>query len=108
MKALIFAAGKGVRMMPLTAEKPKPLLEVLGRPLLERIIEVLPREIVEIVLVVGYKGDMIRGRFGHSFGGRRIAYVEQAEQLGTGDALMLCKHAIEPGERFLVVYADDL
>ena len=56
MKALIFAAGKGVRMMPLTADRPKPLLEVAGKSILERVFETLPPEITEIVLVVGYKG----------------------------------------------------
>jgi NDP-sugar pyrophosphorylase family protein len=108
MKALIFAAGKGVRMLPLTADKPKPLLEVLGKPLLAHIMEALPPEITEIILVVGYKSEMIKERFGDEFGGRKITYVEQKEQLGTGDALWVCRSYIGPGERFLVVYADDL
>lgn len=108
MKALVFAAGKGVRMMPLTADRPKPLLELLGKPLLEHVLETLPEDIAEIVLVVGYKGDMIRERFGDSFRGRKITYVEQKEQLGTGDALVACRPQIVSGEKFLVIYADDV
>jgi NDP-sugar pyrophosphorylase family protein len=108
MKALIFAAGKGVRMMPLTAEKPKPLLELMGKSLLERVFDTLPEEITEVVLVVGYRGEMIRDKFGDSFNGRKITYVEQKEQLGTGNALMACRSNINPGEYFLIIYADDI
>jgi NDP-sugar pyrophosphorylase family protein len=108
MKALIFAAGRGIRMMPLTDDRPKPLLELMGKPLLTRIIESLPAEITELVLVVGYKGEMIRSYFGGETEGRKITYIEQKEQLGTGDALMSCRALIGEGERFLVLYADDM
>lgn len=108
MKALIFAAGKGVRMLPLTADKPKPLLDILGKPMLAHTLEALPPEITEVILVVGYRGEMIRERFGGEFQGKKITYVEQKEQLGTGDALWVCRSHINPGERFLVVFADDL
>lgn len=95
-------------MRPLTLEKPKPLLEVLGRPLLAHIIESLPADITEIILVVGYKGDMIKEHFGAEFQGRKISYVEQKKPLGTGDALMACKPLVAGEKRFLVVYADDI
>jgi NDP-sugar pyrophosphorylase family protein len=108
MKALIFAAGRGVRMLPLTAEKPKPLLELMGKSLLERVFDTLPEEITEVVLVVGYRGEMIRDKFGDSFQGRKITYVEQKEQLGTGNALMACRSNIGAGEYFLIIYADDI
>lgn len=108
MKALIFAAGRGVRMMPLTAERPKPLIEVSGKPLIARILGVLPKEVSEVFVLVGYKGEMIKEYLGQEFEGRKIVYVQQDEQLGTGNALMLFKDIIAPGERFLVVYADDL
>lgn len=108
MKALIFAAGRGVRMQPLTDGTPKPMLRVAGKPLLEHIIASLPEEITELVIVVGYKGGAIRDYFGGEWQGRRITYLEQQEQLGTGHALMLAKELLAPGEKFLVVYADDL
>lgn len=108
MKALVFAGGKGVRMMPLTTEVPKPLVRVLGKPLLLRTFEALPDEISEVIVVVGYRGDMIREYFGAEWNGKKIAYVEQREQLGTGHALLLCRELVGEGERFFVIYADDL
>lgn len=95
-------------MMPLTEDKPKPLLELMGKPLIVHIIEALPSAITELVLVVGYKGEMIREHLGQEFGGRKITYIEQKEQLGTGDALMSCRPMIGAGERFLILYADDM
>lgn len=95
-------------MMPLTADRPKPLLELLGKPLLEHILEVLPEAVTEVLIVVGYKGEMIREYFGNEWHGKTITYVDQKEQLGTGDALWACRSYIEPGERFLIIYADDL
>ena len=108
MKAVIFAAGKGTRMQPLTFEKPKPLLEILGRPILERSFEALPDAVTEAIVVVGYKGDMIRAHFGAEFQGRKIEYLEQDPQLGTWNALTLAKPRIEGEEKFLVVNGDDI
>lgn len=107
MKAVILAAGEGQRMRPLTLETPKPLLEVADKPLLEHIIDALPQEIDEIILVVGYLKDQIIKRFGKQFGRFKIRYVEQGEKLGNGHALFLCKDLLL-GERFLVLFADDL
>ena len=55
MKAVILAAGEGIRMRPLTLTKPKPMLEVLGKPLLQHILEALPDAINEIIIVIGYR-----------------------------------------------------
>lgn len=95
-------------MMPLTAETPKPLLKIMGKPLLVHVLEALPKEVTEVILVVGYKSEMIKEYFGSEFEGRKITYVQQQEQLGTGDALWSCRSYLEPGERFFIVYADDL
>ncbi|MDP3901594.1 MAG: sugar phosphate nucleotidyltransferase [bacterium] len=108
MKAIILAAGEGIRMRPLTLEKPKPLLEVTGKPLLRHIYESLPDVIDEVVLVVGYKGDLIKKHFGSEFAGKKISYVEQLEKLGTAHALGLCRPHLSEGEKFLLLYADDL
>ncbi|MDD5050184.1 MAG: nucleotidyltransferase family protein [Candidatus Pacebacteria bacterium] len=108
MKAVIIAAGVGKRMQPLTLTTPKPLLTVLGKTLLERVFDVLPNEITEMIIVIGYKGDMIQAKFGNSYKGKKIDYVEQKEQKGTAHALELCRHLLTKGERFLVMYADDI
>ncbi len=95
-------------MLPLTLEKPKPLLEVAGKPLLCRIWEALPDQVDEVILVIGYKGDMIKKYFGNEFLGKRVVYVEQQEQKGTAHALHLCQPHLRAGERFFFLFADDL
>ena len=108
MKALILAAGEGKRMMPLTKDMPKPILTVLGKPLLEHIFESLPDEIDTIILVVGYKREIIEQHFGDHFGDKKIIYVVQNGFSGTADALKLCRPLLKDGERFLLTYADDI
>jgi len=108
MKAVILAAGKGTRMRPLTLETPKPMVDVLGKPLLHHIIDSLPAEIAELILVVGYKQEQIRAYFGDSFEGRKVTYVEQKERLGTAHALFQAQPHLTKGERFLFMFADDL
>ena len=108
MKAIILAAGEGKRMRPLTLTTPKPMIPVLGKPLLHHIVDSLPKEITTVIFVVGYKGDQIRGYFGKTFEGREIIYVEQNEPLGTGHALELCRPHIREGERFFFMIGDDL
>ena len=107
MKAVILAAGEGVRMRPLTNNCPKPMIKILGKPLLHHIIEALPDEVNELILVVGYLGDQIEKYFGKQFGRFKIKYVRQKEKLGTGHALHLCKKFLGR-EKFLMLYADDL
>ncbi len=108
MKAIILAAGEGIRMRPLTLTKPKPLLEVNGRPILAHIISNLPEEVNELVLVVGYLGEQIINYCGNEFLGKHIDYVWQKQKLGTFHALKLCEPFIRKGERFFVLFADDI
>lgn len=108
MKVIILAAGEGRRMMPLTKDTPKPMLRVLGKPLLEYIFESLPDEIDTIILVVGYKRELIEGYFGGYFSNKKIVYVVQEGVSGTADALKLCRPLLGADERFLLMYADDL
>ena len=107
MQAVIPAAGEGIRMRPLTLTKPKPLLEVNGKPLLQHIIEALPEEIEEVIIVVGYLGQQIVDFCGERFCEKKITYVWQKEKTGTARALQLCKPFLRPG-KFLFANADDL
>lgn len=106
MQAVILAAGEGKRMLPLTLERPKPLLEVSGKPILEHILEALPPEVTEVILVVGYKREMIKDYFGESFCGRKISYVVQEKVEGTMKALELTRPLLSG--RFLLMNADDI
>lgn len=94
-------------MRPLTNDRPKPMIKILGKPLLHHIFDALPDEVDEVILVVGYLGDQIEKYFGKRFGRFNIKYIRQKEKLGTGHALHLCKKFLGR-ERFLMLYADDL
>ncbi len=107
MQCVILAAGEGTRMRPLTLEYPKPLIEVCGKPLLAHIIDALPHVVDEVIVVVGYKGEMIRSHFGESYGKRRMRYVVQENPKGgTADALFAARALI--AGKFLVMYGDDI
>ncbi len=74
---MILAAGRGNRLLPLTAEIPKCMVEVGGEPLLERALNALALHGVnEAVIVIGYKGEVVRDRLGTCFAGIDIEYVE--------------------------------
>ena len=80
MQAVIMAAGKSTRTWPLTLTRPKPLLPVMGAPLLSHQLRALKGIADEAVIVIGYLGDMIREQFGETFEGISIRYIEQREQ----------------------------
>ncbi|MDP2816140.1 MAG: sugar phosphate nucleotidyltransferase [Rectinemataceae bacterium] len=106
MQAVILAAGKGTRMKELTQSVPKPMLLVNGKTLIEHKLDVLPPEVSEVILIIGYQGNVIREYFKDEFGGRRISYVEQEELNGTAGALWLAKPLLT--DRFVVMMGDDL
>lgn len=106
MKAVIMAAGQSTRTYPLTLTRPKPLLPVANKTILERQLDALPPAVSGVVLVVGYRSEMIRERFGSAYGRLSIEYVEQTERLGTGHAILQCARYIEGP--FLAMNGDDL
>lgn len=106
MKAVILAAGEGTRMRPLTLEKPKPLLEVFGKPLIQYTFEALPDSVDEVIVIVNYKEEKIRAFLGSSFMGKKVTYVVQDELNGTAGALWKAKDLLT--EKFLVVMSDDM
>lgn len=93
MECVVLAAGEGRRMRPLTANRPKVMLPLANRPILEHLI-IAARDagITEFILVVGYREREVRSCFGKGERlGVRIRYVPQRHQLGTGDALKACE-----------------
>ena len=107
LKAVILAAGEGVRMRPLTNNRPKPLVEVGGKPLLYYTFRALPKEVTEVAVVVGYLAEQVQEYFGTKYERFTITYVHQAEKRGTAHALGLCREFLGDG-RFILLYADDL
>ncbi len=106
MKALVLAAGEGKRLRPLTEDRPKPMVLLNGRPLLEYILDELPDAITELIMIVGYHGEKLREHFGSSYKGKPITYVEQKERLGTGHAVLLAKDVLT--EKFFLLNGDDI
>ena len=93
-------------MGALTEDRPKPMLEVAGKTLLEHKFDALPDEVEEIILIVGYLGGKIQERFGGDYNGKRILYVEQEILDGTMGALAQAKDILK--DRFIVMMGDDL
>lgn len=111
MKAMILAAGFGTRLRPLTEEVPKPLVPVLGRPLIEHTIEMLAAAgIYEIVINLHHLPEMLPQALGKgSHLGVSIEYVVEEEGiLGTGGGIHGARHLLDNGETFVVINGDIL
>jgi len=108
MKAAILAGGYGKRLRPLTTEKPKPLVEVAGKPILVWQIEWLKKHgINEIVLLVGYLKEKIIEYIGSgSKFGVKVTYIVEDKPLGTGGAIKNSEHVLSSEESFIVVNGD--
>jgi len=93
-KAMILAAGQGTRVRPLTKYTPKPMVPILGKPVLEYLIEHLARYgIRQIMVNVAFNHWKIENHFGDgSRWGASIRYVHEEQPLGTGGALGLLPH----------------
>lgn len=105
---VIMAGGLGRRLRPLTEDRPKPMLPVGGKPVLETIIEnFLDHGFSKFYLSVNYLGEQIRRYFGNGEKWRaNIEYLEEEEQLGTGGALGLLPE--RPHVPFIVMNGDVL
>ena len=106
MQCVILAAGNGSRLRPLTENCPKPLVKVCGKALMDHIVMALPSAVNELIIVVGYKREMIQAYCGKEFHGRPVTYVEQPEQKGPAHALWLCKSLLKG--RFMLMFGDDI
>jgi len=106
MKAVIFAAGLGTRLRPLTETVPKPMLEVGGLPILARTLAALPSTITETIVVVGHLKEKILAAGLERRSARPIRFVTQTELLGTYDALLRARPFLDGP--FLALNGDDL
>lgn len=94
MKAVILVGGQGLRLRPLTEDRPKAMIPINGRPIAELQISWLKRniELEEIIFSCGHRWERLREFFGDQYQGIPVRYVVEEEPLGTGGGL---KHAIE-------------
>ena len=91
-------------MRPLTDRRPKPLLPVGDRTLLESVFDTASDVVDEFVVVTGYRGAAIRETIGDSYRGQPVHYVEQAEALGTAHAVAQAEPIVD--DDFLVLNGD--
>jgi dTDP-glucose pyrophosphorylase len=108
-KAVLLAAGRGTRMRDLTADIPKPMIKVRGKPILLHIVEGLQTAgIKNFLIIVGYHGDTVREYFGDgTCFGLRISYATQVVQDGTGRVVDLARDFTE-NVPFVLSYGDIL
>lgn len=107
MKAVILAAGEGTRLRPKTADRPKPLVEVAGEPLLTHCFEtLLDLGIDEAVVVVGYEKERIIERYGEEFRDIAIEYAHQAERDGLAHAVLAAAEYVDSD--FVVMNGDNV
>lgn len=109
MKAVVLAAGRGTRLRPLTDRIPKPLVDVAGRPLIERVLSGLAQAGVrQALVVVGYRGEQIIQDLGD---GRRLGlsleYARQDPPRGTGHAVLLAEEFVRE-EPWMMSFGDVL
>ncbi|MBN1543637.1 NTP transferase domain-containing protein [candidate division KSB1 bacterium] len=106
MQAVLMVAGKSTRTYPLTLTRPKPLLPVLNRPLIEHSLDQMVGLFDQVILIVGYRQELIRSALGNRYRGIELIYQEQKEQLGTGHAILQAKPFVQ--DRFVALNGDDL
>ena len=105
MQAVVIAAGRGIRLKPLTDKIPKCMAAIKDKPILEHILERLVKAgIDEINLIVGYRREVIEEHFGPEFQGVKVNYFVQKEPKGTAHALSLFEGYAK--EMFIVTNAD--
>ncbi len=109
MKAVILAAAPAERLSPFTQTRPKPMIRVAGKPILEKMAaDLLGAGISELLIVVNHQQESIRNYFahGHEFG-LSIDYLLQDPVDGIGGAVKQCRAALDD-EAFLLMYGDVL
>ena len=108
MKAMILAAGEGTRLRPLTATLPKPMIPIVGTPLLARTLTWLSGEGVEEAAINLYhRPQSIPDYFGTEFAGVRLHYFFEDALRGTAGGVKAAEHVIQDAP-FFVIYGDNL
>ena len=106
MQAVILAAGKSTRTYPLTVNRPKPLLKVLDKTMIEHNLDQLHGLVDEVIIIVGFRKELVMEKLGSFYKGMKLLFAEQKEQLGTGHALETAKPFLKG--KFIVLNGDDI
>ena len=106
MKAVILAAGKSTRAYPLTVNRPKALLKIANRTIIEHNLIQLQGLVDEAVIVIGQNGNGIIRLLGSRFRKIRLKYVRQKKDSGTAHALLAAEKMLP--DSFVVLMGDDI
>ncbi|RLF75789.1 glucose-1-phosphate thymidylyltransferase [Thermococci archaeon] len=105
MKGVILAAGKGERLKPLTDDRPKVMLKVANKAIIDYVLENLYPFVDEFIIIVRYQKEKLMEYLGDEYKGKPVTYVEQVEGEGTAKAIYSAIEYIEDKE-FLAVNGD--
>jgi mannose-1-phosphate guanylyltransferase len=107
---VILAGGHGTRLLPLTANTPKPLIPLVNRPFMDHVLNLLRAHgITDVVLAMAYLSESFAVAYGEGpHLGVKLTYVSEAEPQGTGGAIKNVEAYLDTGETFLVVNGDVL
>jgi len=107
MKAVVLAAGEGTRLRPLTEDKPKAMVEVAGKPILTHCFEQLVElGADELLVVVGYKKEVIVSHYDDEFDGVPITYTHQRDPQGLAHALLTVEEHVD--DDFMLMLGDNI
>ena len=109
MKAVILAGGRGERLRPITDTRPKPLVPVLARPVMDYCLSLLAHHgVTEAYVTTFYLADQIRHRYGEEAFGVRLIYVQEEKPMGTCGGVKRIEKELEKEPYFLVMSGDAL
>lgn len=106
MKAVVMAGGSGSRLRPLTIQRPKPMIPLVNKPVINHILDLLKRHgITEVIITVQYQADIIQDYFGDGTGfGIKIHYSAEETPLGTAGSVKNAQEFLD--EPFIVISGD--
>ncbi len=109
MKAVILAGGRGERLRPITDTRPKPLVPVLARPVMDYCLSLLAHHgVKEAYVTTHYLADQIRHRYGKEAFGMALSYSQEETPLGTAGGVKILEEHLKGEKAFLVMSGDAL
>jgi len=106
MQAVMLVGGLGTRLRPLTYRIPKPLVPIMGKPMVMHVIDSLPPEVDKLIIPVSYKREMMDAFIEKQNIPIEVEIVDEPEPLGTGGAVKNVEKHIDRSETFLVLNGD--